>query len=236
MRTCKSTDWTCSPTDHVICRPITKRCAMPSSAATICYREQEQMLLRALGVFVGRFDRQAVNALGFAEATVQALVNKSLVQIEPRAQPNRAFYCWRRCAPMPGSSYIYRVKPNVDSAHAAYFLGLAALNDAAFRGLGSRTALANMDREAANLYAALVWALANDMGLALPLLAYLLIYWSTGRYSQMSRRWVETAVSQIQPEPTLPYADFLYGLALLRWHQAAALSAPIRSRENPLPA
>lgn len=195
------------------------------------------MLLRALGVFVGGFDRQAVNALGFAEATVQALVNKSLVQIEPRAQREPRFllletvraYAWEQL-------HLQGEAERRQRAHAAYFLGLAALNDAAFRGLGSRTALANMDREAANLYAALVWALANDMGLALPLLAYLLIYWSTGRYSQMSRRWVETAVSQIQPEPTLPYADFLYGLALLRWHQAAALSAPIRSRENPLPA
>lgn len=62
-------------------RQRTLRTAIGSSYELLTH--EEQRLFCVLSIFVGGFDREAVEALGFAEATLRSLVNKSLVSSAP---------------------------------------------------------------------------------------------------------------------------------------------------------
>ena len=191
----------------------------------------EQTLFRRLAVFAGGFSLPAVNAVcamreGSGDPApfamlerLTTLVDNSLVQqkeekgeLRFRLLTTIREFAREQLEQADESEAVCR-------AHAAYFLRLTELNAEAFRERGSREFLSQMESEVDNLWAAVHWVAGRDAALELQLLAYLLPFWSTGRYMNEGRRWIELRLPQIKPECTTQYADFLHGLGHLYWKQ-----------------
>ena len=178
--------------------------------------ERERTLFRTLGIFVGGFDLAAVAHWGFAEAELQALIHKNLVQMELPATSTRRFLLLETLR----AYALEQLEQHNEAAtmgrtHATYFLRLAEGVIRAFKEEGEREAVRGLEAEMNNLWAALRWAAHHDSGLELHLLTNLLPFWNTGRALQAGWRWVEAALPRIKAEPTPLYADFLYELAVL---------------------
>lgn len=182
--------------------------------------EQEQSLFRTLGVFVGSFGLTAVAELGFEEATLQFLINKSLVRVELHSESERRFVLLETLREYAGEQLEQRGEAAaVCRAHATYFLQLTQGIIKSYKEDGQTEALSRLEPEVDNLWAALRWAASHDATVELHLLACLLPFWNTGRFNREGWRWVTAALPRIKPEPTLNYADFLNGLAMMHWRQ-----------------
>ena len=192
---------------------------------------EEQTLFRRLAVFAGGFTLPAVNAVsamreGSGDSApfamldwLTTLVDNSLVQ-QKEAKGELRFRLLATIREFAREQLEQADEAEaVRRAHAAYFLRLTELNAEAFRERGSREFLSHMEIEVDNLWAAIHWVTGRDSALELPLLAYLLPFWSTGRYMNEGRRWIELRLPHIKPECTTQYADFLHGLGHLYWKQ-----------------
>lgn len=127
----------------------------------------EQAAFPRLAVFVGGFDLDAAAAVladldgANALALVDALVEQSLVVAEPRADHGPRFRLLE-----PVAQYALTRLPETDEriardAHLRHFTDLAAHYEPSLRGPGTVDTLAGIEREHANMVAAIEWALRS---------------------------------------------------------------------------
>jgi predicted ATPase len=190
----------------------------------VLLNEQEQLLFRTLGVFVGGFDLAVVAHFGFAETTLQALVNKSLVSIENRVFSERRFLLLEtlREYALEQLAQANEVE-TVQRKHALYYFELARRTDMVFNDLVpdkvDTESLHYMEREVTNLSVALGWVATHEPVLEVQFLNYTASLWHSGRYLNEGSRWIEAALPRINPARTLDYAGFLQTLAITQARQ-----------------
>ncbi len=127
----------------------------------------EQSAFPRLAVFVGGFDLDAAAAVladlddANALALVDALVEQSLVVAEPRADHGPRFRLLEPVAQYALSRLSEADERTARDAHLAHFTGLAAHYEPSLRGPGTVDTLAAIEREHANMTAAIEWALRS---------------------------------------------------------------------------
>ncbi|MCE7986037.1 MAG: NACHT domain-containing protein [Caldilinea sp. CFX5] len=180
---------------------------------------QEQALFRALGAFVGGFDLAGVRALGFAEATLQALVNKSLVSIENYEAPERRFLYLETIRDYAQEQLVaINELARVREQHAYYFLKLSEEAVSHFGGRTEKPWLARLTWEHANLYAAMEWLVQSQPVVGQQMAGQLSGFWSgVGRFAE-GRAWLAKALAA-SAEPTPSRALALQAAAALAQDQ-----------------
>ena len=187
----------------------------------------EQTLFRRLAVFAGGFTLEAAAAVGNADGDlgitvldgVAALVDQSLlVRVEPgshesSAEPRfgmletLAEYGLERLAAGGEEEAVRR-------RHAAYFLALAESAALGLLGAGQSTVLVQLEREYANLRAALAWSQGEDTGrdpgtdikteTALRLASTLQNFWLITGFWSEGRRWLDGALARTSAAERTP--------------------------------
>ncbi|MFL5925477.1 MAG: BTAD domain-containing putative transcriptional regulator [Gaiellaceae bacterium] len=180
----------------------------------------ERELLATLSVFAGGFTLDSVAAvcvdgdLAQAEELVSRLVESSLVVAVTRngATRYRLLETIREYASERLDSPSRR--DELHRTHAEHFLEVAehARTD---DPVGTLEALAILDRERANLHAAMQWAVTNRSHLALPLAAQLRHYWLVRGHLRQGLEWLEQALTLPTSAPSPTRAIALSGAALL---------------------
>jgi transcriptional regulator with XRE-family HTH domain/tetratricopeptide (TPR) repeat protein len=184
----------------------------------------EELLFRRLGVFQQGFSLQAASVIAAAglgagvQLTLRSLVDKSLVQVtdEPELEPRFSLpetlreHAWRWLVGTPECGEIQR-------AHAAYYLALAEREAHSLeRGPDQASAFACLEREHANLLAALGWAAhAGDVQTELRLVVSLRSFWWTGGSVREGWNWLEDALSKAADQPVELREKALEGIAFL---------------------
>lgn len=133
--------------------------------------EEQRVLLRRLSVFVGGFSLDAVENVTTDEAlpedgaldALAALVDRSLVQLEPESEPARyrLLEIVRQYAgeKLQAAGEVARLRQR----HARYFLGRAeAWEPLLFAGTGDLALMAEVEGEHDNLRAVADWAMAAE--------------------------------------------------------------------------
>jgi predicted ATPase/transcriptional regulator with XRE-family HTH domain len=163
---------------------------------------EEQRLFRTLGVFVGGFDLEAVVGLGYAEQTLQTLVNRSMVRIEahldsePRGLLLETLREYAR-----EQLVVHRELAAVQQQHAHYFLACAECHCSVDTTQKHLVWLSNMDRNLNNLQAAFLWALeARQVETALRLMAALYPFWEDSDFRPWTRRLYQAVLSLADQE------------------------------------
>lgn len=127
----------------------------------------EQAAFPRLAVFVGGFDLDAAAAVladlddANALALVDALVEQSLVVADPRAEHGPRFRLLEPVAQYAQSRLSESDERIARDAHLQHFTGLAAHYEPSLRGPGTVATLAGIEREHANMVAAIEWALRS---------------------------------------------------------------------------
>src|SRR6266511_5936383 len=200
----------------------------------------EQALFRRLAVFVGGWSLEAADAVSTLErsngATSQessvlkglfSLVDHSLLQQvasddeEPRYAMLETIreYALERLEASGEAEAIRQ-------AHAAYFLALAEVGEAQLKSAGQAQWLLRLEREYANLRAALEWALGcGQLEMALRVCGALWHFWTMHGHLSEGRRWIEQALARSDPEPMdqppiSALAKTLVGAGMLAYRQA----------------
>jgi predicted ATPase/DNA-binding CsgD family transcriptional regulator len=196
---------------------------------------EEQWLFRRLGLFVGGWNTESMQATWQLEPRqgldlLARLVDLSLVTVHgSSARPTRY--------QMLGSLREYAVDKlreagELDLASkdfCGYFVQLAetAYRDI-YRPVGARW-LRTLDAEHDNCVAAMRMALAGDPGVAVRLGAALAPYWDfRGRYTEV-RHQLMSAI-RAAPEPSSALAGALRGLGLIAWVQGDQRFATAQAR------
>ncbi|HEY0890652.1 MAG TPA: BTAD domain-containing putative transcriptional regulator [Nocardioides sp.] len=128
----------------------------------------EQRVFPRLSVFVGGFGLDAASAVladvvepAQVLAVLESLVEQSLLVAEPTDEHGP----WFRLLEPVGQYAATRLEPDeartARDAHLAHYVALAVAVEPAFRGPGTVSTLALVEREHANLVAALEWSLAS---------------------------------------------------------------------------
>lgn len=148
----------------------------------------ERLLLRRLGVFAGGFTVEAVErtcAGGGVEREsvldlLTSLADRSLVQVEERGSPSR--YRLLETVRDYALEQLERAgeAERARSRHAGWCLALAERAGRELRSPRYRASLALLDAEAANLHAAIDWALRAEPETALRLCSFLYVWWLWG--------------------------------------------------------
>jgi predicted ATPase/DNA-binding SARP family transcriptional activator len=174
--------------------------------------EEQRILLRRLSVFVGGFSLDAVESLADRDRdladgaldALAALVDRSLVQLEPESEPARyrlleivrQYSRERLKAAGEEDAYLRR--------HAAYYLGLAeGWAPLLFAGTGDERLMAEVDREHDNLRAVADWAMATpgELEAALRIGTALHWYWYFRGHLLEGWRRIESAVGLARKGP-----------------------------------
>jgi predicted ATPase len=171
----------------------------------------EQQLFRRLGVFVGGFDVDAIEACGFSLAQVQSLVHKSMVYVDPAPERNalaaprleqrfglletlRAFALERLAAEQEAAT--------TRCHHTLHFFALAKTANLQYHTPALTRWQQRLAVEQGNLHAALTWCAEHDAALGLELATHLYKFWYLwGRYHigiDWLRRFL-TATAQATP-------------------------------------
>lgn len=174
--------------------------------------EEQRILLRRLSVFVGGFSLDAVEKLaedasdlgdGALDA-LAALVDRSLVQLEPESEPARY-----RLLEIVRQYSRERLKAAGEEdeflrRHAAYYLELAeGWAPLLFAGTGDQRLMAEVDREHDNLRAVADWAMAKpgEVEVALRIGYALHWYWYFRGHLLEGWRRLESAVALAKKNP-----------------------------------
>jgi predicted ATPase/transcriptional regulator with XRE-family HTH domain len=169
--------------------------------------EPERRMFRRLSAFVGGFTLEGVEAVGATEEPAEvlgllgALVEQSLVAAEQ--DPKRAEVRYGMLEPVKQYA-LERLEASGEAEqarrrHAAFFLEFAKQ---AYRQLmGSRQLewVERLDRESANLRAAMSWSLDNEAETAAHLGWALRPYWWLRGSHDEGRRWMEEALTHELP-------------------------------------
>jgi predicted ATPase/DNA-binding CsgD family transcriptional regulator len=194
--------------------------------------DEEQALLRRLGVFVGGCLPEAAEAVaegigdGATEHTaldlLSALADQSLLRFDatPSGEPRLRMletvreFALERLAAAGELTDTHHV-------HAAYFLALAEAAEPHLTGAEQATWLARLEAEHDNLRTALAWVLERGTGeLALRLGGALGRFWIVRGHASEGRRWLERALAAGGNAPMSRRATALHAAARLAWAQA----------------
>lgn len=163
---------------------------------------QEQQLLRTVGVFSGGFDLAAVNHFGFTETALQRLLDKSLVAgvaFKPTQTAGRRFYLLEMIRAYALEQVALEQSEALFARHAAYFLLLA--EEAASQVVGQAQAMW-LDRiaiELDNLRAAFQWFLSYEPAQAVALAGALKEFWILRGHFYEGRQWLSQALAHPAP-------------------------------------
>jgi predicted ATPase/DNA-binding CsgD family transcriptional regulator/transcriptional regulator with XRE-family HTH domain len=171
---------------------------------------EEQALFRRLSVFAGGFTLAAAEEVVGGDSILEglsALVENSLVRssvgtpdreaVEPRftmLETVRAYGLERRLA--AGGE-----EEEARGRHADYYLALAERAHPELRAERQVEWLEILERENANLRAALAWALANDVEIAGRLGWALWPFWNIRNRQREGRRWMEPVLARREELP-----------------------------------
>lgn len=129
----------------------------------------EQAAFPRLAVFVGGFDLDAAAAVladleggGNALGLVDALVEQSLVVAEPRGDHGPRFRLLEPVAQYALTRLSEADERVARDAHLRHFTALAAHYEPSLRGPGTVDTLAGIEREHANMVAAIEWSLDSE--------------------------------------------------------------------------
>ena len=190
--------------------------------------ECEQRFFRGLGVFVGSWTLKAAQICGGLEddtlELLTSLVDKSLVRVVEDETGEMRFMLLETireyaldCLEKQGEQQEARKR------HAGFYLKLAEEAEPYLYGKEQRSWLERLDREAANILAALQWVIARrELEYALRFSCALLLFLQLRGSLSEGRNWLEEilAFCDTREERLLPlYARVLYGagaLALMR--------------------
>ncbi|MFZ4663774.1 MAG: AfsR/SARP family transcriptional regulator [Caldilineaceae bacterium] len=176
--------------------------------------EPEQVLFRTLGICVGGFDLWAVNALRFAPATLQALVNKSLVQVSAITDNQRRFLLLETLREFALEQLdLAGEKQPVAQRHVEVYLGLAEEAATHLRQADQAEWLERLAQDHDNLRAALRWACEHQPEAGARLAIALWRFWYTRGYNVEGWQWLQN-LSALVEQPTLR-ANLLYGQGML---------------------
>lgn len=184
---------------------------------------EEQQFFRCLGVFVGSWTLEA------AEAAVDvahldplylltSLVDKSLVRVVDESPTETRFLLLETireyalaCLSQQGEEEQARRR------HASFYLSLAQDVEQHLQGTGQQEGLQRLDREAANLWAALRWSIGNaEATIALPLASALREYLPLRSSLSEGRQWFEEVLAlEGAREASVARARVLYGAGVL---------------------
>jgi predicted ATPase/DNA-binding CsgD family transcriptional regulator len=188
--------------------------------------DQEQTLLRRLGVFVGGFTLDAARAVVSSNReevvldVLSSLVDKSLVQAEGRGTQTLRYRLLESIREYTLEQLEIRDEiEEVRRAHALYFLALAERADPELIGPEQRAWFFRLEQEHDNLSAALRWLSSQDEdALALRLAVALGYFWMRGYYSE-GRGFLEDLVGRASDAGTDPRTRALslnlFGILLL---------------------
>jgi predicted ATPase/DNA-binding SARP family transcriptional activator len=165
----------------------------------------EQALFRRLAIFAGGCDLPAVEVIAGEGAddplaTLESLVDKSLVLVEPAGDEAR----YRLLEPVRQYAAA-RLAPDEARAaherHAAFFAGLAAASAAALVGAEQAAWIARLRRDADNLRAALAWLRQSGAAEAgLRFCRDLYRFWVALIQHEEGRRWFATFLDLAGPD------------------------------------
>jgi predicted ATPase/DNA-binding CsgD family transcriptional regulator len=185
--------------------------------------EEERVLLRRLGVFVGGFTLEAaegVCALDDRERAaiidvLASLVDKSLVVVAERGRALRY-----RLLEMVREYELERLSETQEldamrDRHRDFFLTLAERVAPALLGPSAQQQLDALDEDGANLTAAIRWATETDSERALRLCAALIWWWMQRGHFAARVTSCERALDKAGGEPSPLRAQVLSGRALL---------------------
>lgn len=164
----------------------------------------EAGLLRRLAPFAGGFELEAAEDVGCgpdlpAEEVLEritALVDKSLLQVEPGSEPAR----YRLLEPVRQYALLH-LKASGDAEatatrHAAFYCTFAERAAPELRGRDQLAWLARLDREHDNLRAALRWLdAAGDVVSGLRLAGALVGFWEGRGYLSEGRQWLGSVLA-----------------------------------------
>ncbi len=185
----------------------------------------EQSLFCGLSVFVSSFAGEAVQALGFAEYTLQSLLQKSLVHHAPALEEQRRFLLLETLREYAGEQLQSSGQTNaLRQRHAEYYLTLVEEATRQIPGKQQLVWLQRLDAELENLRAAFHYFLQHRPVNALSLAGALKEFWYTRGYFQEGQQWLTQALSACQPITLLggylpAQARALLSLAQLAQHQ-----------------
>ncbi len=156
----------------------------------------KQRLFRTLGVFVGGFDLAAVTGLGYAEQTLQALVNRSMVRIEARPDGERRGLLLETLRDYAHEQLVaHQELPAIQQQHADYFLWFAERHWSVDTPQMHQSWLSDIERNLDNVQAALIWALEQkEVETALGLMVALQPFWRDSKIQPWVRRLYQAGI------------------------------------------
>jgi non-specific serine/threonine protein kinase len=179
--------------------------------------EREQMLFARLSVFAGGWMLEAAETVASGDGVevgevldlLSGLVDKSLVVAEAADGDVR----YRMLEPVRRYAWEQLVESGVSnelqSRHAAYFLAEAEVTEPELVGPRQGWWLDRLEREHANMRAALSWALMQRDEVGLQLAVALSRFWYTRGHLSEARRWLERGLTTNGESPTLVRAKAL---------------------------
>jgi predicted ATPase len=189
----------------------------------------EQRLFRQLGVFVGGFTLQAVEALVEAGPddvdpleTISGLVGQSLVFVQPLDETTPRY----RMLETIREFALERLDASGEAGetrrrHAEFFRDLAERAEPMLLGTPERrTWNARLERDHDNMRAALAWSVSADgvLAVGVALAGALGWFWlMSGRFHQAESWYVELLARRDEVDDSLAWAKVLHGSALQLW-------------------
>ncbi len=193
--------------------------------------EEEKALFRTLGGFMGGFDLTALPHMGFEDATLYELHNKSLVHADLSTNQGQRFFLLDTIGEFAREQLIAENEwQSVKPRHTAYFLALAEEASPALHGPDQLRWTQRLDAEIHNLRAALTWALAENRRLdAARFCSALQPFWTMRNHIHEGREWFERtrfALANHQTElSAVVYLKFLNNAGSLAFCQADHVAA-----------
>ncbi len=215
--------------------------------------ESEQRFFRQLGALVGNWTLEAAAAIGsttdvktLAPETVPddaetlelltSLVDKSLVRVvEDVASDERSFMLLETIREYALDSLErYGEREQAQRRHAGFYLQLAEEVEPELYGSGQRAALARLDRETANLWAAMRWVVAaGEVELALRLASALSGFLQVRGSLSEGHNWIEEVLTLSEESPSLALrARVLYASGIMAHMRNDLTLARIRQEES----
>ncbi|MCB0184702.1 MAG: hypothetical protein KDE31_10570, partial [Caldilineaceae bacterium] len=193
---------------------------------------EEQRLFRTLGVFVGGFDLAMVMDFGFAETTLYALLNKSLVSTEIRGMSERRFllletireYAHERLS-------VVNELMSVSKQHADYFFKLVEEAEQHFRGSAERQWFERLTCDYDNLRTALDWLIRFNVASGQQMAGQLAGFWYGAALFGEGRGWLTRALAA-SSLPTPSRANALQAASKLAQDQNDNLQAYQLAQES----
>ncbi|PZS02643.1 MAG: hypothetical protein DLM69_03855 [Candidatus Chloroheliales bacterium] len=198
----------------------------------------EQTLFRRLAVFSGGFTLADVaGMLGMAEAvaldTLTELLDQSLIyqtaglEDEPRfamLETIREYALLK----LRGAGK----EETTREQHANYYLNLAEAAEPELRGTQQPLWLARLEAEHDNISAALGWLIEHKAEAGLRISGALWRFWYMRGHISVGRKWLEAALAQSDPAPTLLRAKALNGAAAMADQQGDNAAARAMHKAN----